>query len=624
MCREDSASRVLQYQDERLNLLTKGNLADMKVLCTFLKNPILNTSRRQLRFSRNLQMNFLREKMLFVQEARTSACWDDKSTISHYVIVGDTNIPTLKLPNGSDVEFLQAVKSNFEVLNTVYFHWKFCWCESVDFVCLFREEAVNILNYTLRKFEHHVFGHGFIHLALMWCLKSYRTVFEFFEPPHSKMINLQSFDSIGYTIPEVFKQLNVSYVHRPSCDFELIQRNEILFELLAVVKYFTCLSSYTSSRSSASWENFHRLFDCDDDIMIKGTNVYIEETASLVLLKSMLLHMSRGLDVACVLAGEDGKIGFFVSNIEVKSSMKRNFVHIMNFTNHTISNGIIHALQLDVLDALLLRSALAWSDSEVQALFIKALVTYFFCFTRTNFENGERTLEVEKKFTNLIEKSVIYICNSLRHQFQIPLVAHFGLLFFRLYTQYFCDHLELDEFISKEFMEIDEDGVKLAVDDSDDEDEESNENCTNILEGKCAFIPQCSSHVEYKCYASDQGMAVTEMIKWKSRVENELLYRDFASKEYDREMNSFPDVIKCIALSNTAFNQVTEQVLLFMYQVTNRSTIGKLAMIETGIIKYVNDVKLSSRRKIGNLESPFEQYIIALCEIIEQDLLSDI
>ena len=83
-------------------------------------------------------------------------------------------------------------------------------------------------------------------------------------------------------------------------------------------------------------------------------------------------------------------------------------------------------------------------------------------------------------------------------------------------------------------------------------------------------------------------------------------------------------VIKCIALSNTAFNQVTEQVLLFMYQVTNRSTIGKLAMIETGIIKYVNDVKLSSRRKIGNLESPFEQYIIALCEIIEQDLLSDI
>merc|ERR1711991_373025 len=111
--------------------------------------------------------------------------------------------------------------------------------------------------------------------------------------------------------------------------------------------------------------------------------------------------------------GGAGKIGFFTTSKEVRHSMKSNFQHMMIFLIHIISNGIVSLALLDVLDNVRQHSAFMWRDHEIQALYLKSLVTCILCFIRLTYQNNDEMNECETKLSCLIENSLDHICDIL-------------------------------------------------------------------------------------------------------------------------------------------------------------------------------------------------------------------
>ena len=620
MCIEDSNSRVFQFQNERLHSLIEDNATDIKIKNLYLGDAKANSGRRQLRFSRNLLMKLLSTvNEPSIHGNRGNTLWDDNCITSHYLAHGNIQLPSLKFLEGNNIEFLQKVKSNFELVDTVCFHLKFFKFNIISGAAShFFNEATKILNCTLLCIQDGIFESDFHHSGLLLCLKSYRTVFEFLEISLLQIPVLREVEVIVNIVGKIC-QLLVSFYIDKSYSFESCSgKNDILLELLAVAKYFLSLFS-NSCETLKSW----RICCADLDYyekVLKGCvldDAFVEKTRSTLLL-SMLLHVSRRHDRMFFITGDAGKIGFFTTSKEVRHSMKSNFQHMMIFLIHIISNGIVSLALLDVLDNVRQHSAFMWRDHEIQALYLKSLVTCILCFIRLTYQNNDEMNECETKLSCLIENSLDHICDILKSHLQSPFVACFGLLFFRLYTNYFCGNLELEGFLSKEFIEINEDGIKLAHMDIGDESVRSN---LNNNESSSLGIASPKNI----CLADDQEKVVAEMVEWKFLLESRLFRSELdnnASKEVHKVINTFPDILRNIASANTGFSQVIEQVLLSAYQIANRSIVGKLAMIEIGLSEYVNIVKSNSRRRIINEGAPFEQYIVALCEILEKSLFS--
>lgn len=630
---EDSSSRILRFQSQRIYQLSIENVTGIKIMYAHLKNLRDNTSRRQIRFSRNLLMKLRKMKdQLSAHYTETNELWENNCLISNHVGIGDSNLPSLKSPTGNDTEFLYRTKLNYELVDIICCNLKFNKFMINGINSNFFHNALKCFNYTLLAYQDCVSECLLTHSVLLICLKCFRTVFECLDLSNRQALDLWNLETMGYRVERICDQL-FCISKNTCCNVESgLWGNEIIFELFAVVKYFIRLYS---SPTCSYWRFCHAVYDshgniAGDDIeseresLHDGCNdVFIREHTKLNLLRSMILHLSRSLQKICALTGEEGKIGFFMSDKEAKWNTKHEIEHIMNVLIHVLTNGIIPTTQMDVLDAVRRQSAFIWKDSEIQSLFLKSLASCILCSSRVSHGKEGKDQKFYRRLSSLIEISVGHTCSVLKSHLRSSVVAYFGLLFIRLYAHFYCDILDLEEFLSKEFVEINEDGVKLVVVDSDNEDEKFDKKSQHQdVKGKLT-ASQVSAPLK-SFFADDQEKAAVEIIEWRRRLETKLFRPEWVgnvSGEQGRTMNTFPDILMSIAQSNTSSNLVIEQVLLFAYQMINRSIVAKLAMIEVGLKEYVSIVKFNSRQRMINDSASFEQYTVALCEIVESALV---